>query len=467
MGLRYDVFTIPQPPQPNTSTPLNKLYTSTINIPKGQFAPRLGAAWQITPKTVIRVGGGIFYAKTTNTTFYNTRVENGVFQQTFNCLATTCPQLTFPNVIWTPPGAGLQAPFAGALTPQVTTFTPPATAQASRGQAPDWKNPSAYSGEAGVERQLPGGMTVTAQYVFSRGIHLPLFVDSNLAPATQTKTYDILNSTGGLAQTYTVPFYTQRIDTNTGIITTGYSVLNSWYNSMVLTAHRSLRNGLEFTINYTLSKAWDEGQVAGSGGTFAGSLIAVDPKNLKAEYAPSVLDQRQRFVANGTWMPTFKGVTSPAGKWLVNGWGLSSILTVGSGRPQQANISGTPSPLDGGLTAGDSSNASVSSGRAGWLPRNPVVGPGYTDVDLRLSRTFSLGERVKLSLLGELFNAFNHTNVLQVNNTAFTYAAAGTGACAGHTNACLAPSPTFLAPTSTSSLIFGPRQLQISGRITF
>ena len=42
LGLRYDVTTIPQPPQPNTLTSLTTLYTSTINIPKNQFAPRLG-----------------------------------------------------------------------------------------------------------------------------------------------------------------------------------------------------------------------------------------------------------------------------------------------------------------------------------------------------------------------------------------------------------------------------------------
>lgn len=467
LGLRYDVFLVPQPPMPNTTTPLNKLYTSTINIPKGQFAPRLGAAWQLTPQTVIRAGAGLFYAKTTNTTFYNTRVENGIFQQTFNCTPTSCPSLAFPNVIWTPPGAPLQAPFNGALTPQVTTFTPPSTAQASRGQAPDWKNPSAYEGEFAVERQLPGAISISGSYVFSRGIHLPIFVDANLAPATATKSYDILNSAGATTQTYTTPFYTNRIDTNTGIITVGYSVVNSWYNSFVLTVRRQFRNGLEFTANYTLSKAWDDGQVIGASGTFAGSDIAVDPHNFKLEYGPSDLDQRHRFVANGVWRPTLKGLTNPAARWIVNGWGLSSIYTFGTGHPVQANISGTPVPLDGGLTAGDSSNASVTAGRAGWLPRNPHYAPNYTDVDVRLARDFPLGERVKLSLLGEVFNVFNHTNVLGVNSTAFTYLAPGSGACAGHTNACMVPSPTYLAPTSTSSLIFGPRQVQVSGRITF
>src|ERR1039457_5300962 len=124
MGLRYDVFTITAPAQPNTLTPLTTLYTSTIHVPKDQFAPRFGLAWQITPKTALRTGYGLFYAKSTNSTYYATRVENGVIQQTFTCspVATNsnyCPALTFPNVIWAPPGPQIAAPFSGALTPQV------------------------------------------------------------------------------------------------------------------------------------------------------------------------------------------------------------------------------------------------------------------------------------------------------------------------------------------------------------
>ena len=63
----------------------------------------------------------MFYAKTSNSTYYAIRVENGVYQQTFNCTPSTCPTLTFPNVIFPAPGPPLAAPFAGALTPQVTT----------------------------------------------------------------------------------------------------------------------------------------------------------------------------------------------------------------------------------------------------------------------------------------------------------------------------------------------------------
>ncbi|MGA2270358.1 MAG: TonB-dependent receptor [Bryobacteraceae bacterium] len=469
MGLRYDVFSIPQPPQPNTLTPLTTLYTSTIKIPKDQFAPRLGAAWQVTPKTVLRVGYGIFYAKTTNTTYYATRVENGVYQQSFTCTptgGTACPSLTFPNVIWTPPGPPMAAPFPGALTPQVVTFTPPAATQLTRGQSPDWVNPRTHQGEVTLERELPGQLSASVAYVVSRGLHLPIFVDANLAAPTATKSYDILNVSGATTQTYTVPFYTGRIDTSTGDIFVGYSDVNSWYNSMVLTLRHPMRHGLEFTMNYTLSKAFDGAQAAGNFGTFNGTDYPIDPRNRKLEYALSDLDQRQRFVANAVWMPSAKGVTNQAARMILDGWAFSTIVTMSTGQPVTPYITGAPSPLDGGVTGGVA-YAAPTQGRAGWLDRNSFTAPGYHNVDVRLGRQFQFGERLKLSLIGEAFNFFNHTNISGITNTAFSYLAAGSGACAGHTNACFTPYSAFLTPTATSNLLWGPRQLQVSGRITF
>lgn len=466
LGVRYDISLIPQPSQPNTLTPLTTLYTSTIKIDKNNFAPRLGAAWQITPNTVLRTGYGMFYAKTTNTTYYATRVENGVIQQTFNCTPATCPALTFPNVIFVPPGPALSAPFAGALTPQVTSFTPPSATQSTRGLDPKFVNPMVHEGELTVERQLKGGFGASIGYVVSRGMHLPMFADTNLAPSTSTKSYDILNSSNATAQTFVAPFYTQRIDP-TGQVFVGYSDVNSWYNSMVITLRRPMRHGLEFTLNYTLSKAYDGGEVIGSSGTFNGSDVPFDPKNRKLEYALSDLDQRHRFVGNAVWMPTIKGIANKAAGYVVNGWSLSTIVTMSTGQPVTPFISGTPSPLDGGLTAGEASNASANAGRAAWLPRNAYTAPGFHNMDFRIARQFPISERVKLSFIGEAFNLFNHTNVSSVNTTAFTYTAAGSGVCTGHANGCMVPNPAFLLPTATSNLIWGARQLQVSARLTF
>ncbi|HUP04466.1 MAG TPA: TonB-dependent receptor [Bryobacteraceae bacterium] len=471
LGLRYDVFLIDQPPKPNTLTSLTTMYTSTINNPKDQFAPRIGLAWQLTPKTVVRTGYGIFYGKTTNSTYYATRVENGVYQQTFSCTpsptsSTYCPQLTFPNVIWTPPGPAMSAPFQGALTPQVVTFNPPAATQVTRGMSPDWLNPRTHTGDVTIEQQLPGSMSASVAYVVSRGLHLPVFYDSNLAPSTTTKSYDILNTSNQTVQTYTVPFYTTRINPTTGEVFVGSSEVNSWYHSAVLTLHRPMQHGLEFTANYTFSKALDDAQVGGANGTFNGTDYPVDPYNRKAEYGLSDLDQRHRFVLSGVWMPRLGDSLGKAGRMAVNGWAFSTILTAATGQPVTPYITGAPSPLDGGVTGGVS-YAGPTQGRAGWLQRNSSTAPGFKDMDFRIGRQFDVGERAKLTLLGEAFNLFNTTNVSSVNTTAFSYSAAGSGVCGGHANACFAPSSTFLTTTASSNLLFGPRQLQISGRLTF
>ena len=100
LGLRYDLQRVPPPPCPNTFTPLLTLYTSTLNLDKNNIAPRIGVAWQIDSKTVLRAGYGIFFhGKTSNSTYYALRVENGVYQITytgspaqFGLLRTHIPQ---------------------------------------------------------------------------------------------------------------------------------------------------------------------------------------------------------------------------------------------------------------------------------------------------------------------------------------------------------------------------------------
>jgi hypothetical protein len=93
--------------------------------------------------------------------------------------------------------------------------------------------------------------------------------------------------------------------------------------------------------------------------------------------------------------------------------------------------------------------------------------------DLRVMREFRITERIRLQALAEAFNLFNHTNIFSVNTTAFTYSALGSGACtsavAGGTNGCIVPSPSFMAPTSSTSTngLYGPRQMQFSAKITF
>ena len=458
LGVRYDIQMIPPPSKPNTSTPLTKLYTSTINIDKNNFAPRIGLAWSGLKGTVIRAGYGMFYGKTSNSTYYATRVENGVIQQTFNCNPTTCPTLAFPNLIFTPPGGAPTAPFAGARTPQVVPFAPPSATQTSRGQSPDWVNPLVHEGEFVVEHQLPGGISASASYIFSRGLRLPMFIDTNIAPSTTTKTYTVIGHTGG-SSTITEPFYTSRIDP-TGPVLTGFSDVNSWYNSMVITFRKSMAHGFEFTGNYTLAKAIDGGQVPGQFGTFNGTDSPIDPYNKKLEYALSDLDQRHRFVANGVWTPQFTSkIASKPVRLLLDGFSFSGIVTIAAGQPVTGVLNGSASggPA-GGLTGAvvNNSGTALSFSRFPGEARNNFTGPGLRDVDFRIARQFVIKEKVKLAVLGEAFNLFNFTNIFSVNNT--EYNLSGTT---------LTYNPAFFAPTASSNNLTGARQLQLSARLSF
>ena len=111
LGMRYDIQVVAQPPHPATYTPLAQLYTSTLNVDNAAFQPRFGLAWNFAKNTVLRVGFGVYYGKTSNSVYFALRDQNGVVQQTFNCSPTSsaaiCGTLTFPNVLF--PLTGLRA----------------------------------------------------------------------------------------------------------------------------------------------------------------------------------------------------------------------------------------------------------------------------------------------------------------------------------------------------------------------
>jgi len=482
LGVRYEIQLIPQPPRPNTLTPLTTLSTSVINTDSNNFGPRIGLAYEPFKGTVVRAGYGMFYGKTSNSTWYAMRVENGVFQQTYTCNPTSCPQLSFPNLIFTPPGPTPQAPFAGALTPHVTTFTPPSATQLVHGVQPDFVNPLIHEGELTVEKQLPGNMSISVGYVFSRGLHLPSFVDGNVGPATSTHTYDVLSSTGSLLLQDTEPFYTTRLNPQTGIILLGRSNVNSWYHGGILTLRKPMSHGFEFLVNYTYAKSIDDGAVAGGAGisgTFFGTVPTADPYNQRRENALSDLDQRHRFTSSIVYRPEmFRKLSNKAARAIFDGWALSTVETFASNQPLPSSllqINGFPGGgVDSGLTGGAISYTGGTSGfRPTWVGRNVWPGHPLYNVDLRIMRDFAVRERIHLQMLGEAFNVFNHTNIFSENETPYTFTALGSGACssaiAGGSNGCLVPSPTFMAPNSTTSTngLYGSRQLQFSAKIVF
>jgi hypothetical protein len=453
---------------------------------------------------VFRVGYGIFFGKTSNSTYYALRVENGIYQQTFTGCSVTSSNTSnqacaamFPNVYFTPPGPALAAVVAGGVTPVAvctTTSVPgasptcpalesgtlPTLSQAVHGMDPSFVNPRAHEGEVTLEHQLPGNIAVSATYLVTRGLHLPSSYDANIAPSTATKSYDVLtsaavgtvsNPTASLLTT-TVPFYTTRLNPSTGIILNQYSAVNSWYNGLVLTIRKPMSHGIELLANYTYSKALDDGQTTGTNGTFFGTDDVLDPYNLHADYSYSDLDQRHRFVASIVWSPDYgHNMSNMAAREILDGWVASGTLTAATGLPYSAFIStssfsnGAP---DGGETGAEVSTfASSAGGRASWLPRNSYNLPTTANVDLRVERSFAIRERYKLDFSADAFNLNNSTFIQAVNTSAYSFAAAGSGACTGHANGCLVPLSTFQTRSTTTGSLYGARQLQMGFRLEF
>jgi hypothetical protein len=354
--------------------------------------------------------------------------------------------------------------------------------------------PRVYEAEAAVEQQLPGNINFSATYIYTRGVHLPGHWDANMTAPVLTKSYDVLTSPsdGTTKLVSTVPFFTNRVDPTVGPMLVEFSQINSRYNGLVLTGRKPVNHGVEFLANYTLSKATDGGSpynTLGQSGTFLEGEQILNPFDRTIAQGPSGTDVRNRFTASVVWQPDFgKNATGAVIRQLVRGWNVSTAFTATNGTRYSALVSstaiqcltkgqvggtgantcvGTPG-LDGGMTADMLMNTSVpAAGPVYFLPRAGFTLPNYTNVDLRLGKLFVFHERYNLELRGEAFNLFNSTIVQAVDTNAYSFAAPGSGLCAGHTNQCMVPLSTFQKPTTTSSNLLGARQLQAGVRFSF
>ncbi len=435
--------------------------------------PRAGFAFDAfgTGKTVIRGGYGVFFARVINSTIFNSLIDTGSpnGQQVFTYTSTTPGRPVFPEVVATAGSAG----------------TPPSAQFFDR----NFKLPQIQQADLTVEQDLGWNSVFSLSWLGTLGRRLPDFVDINL-PTPTTINYNVVDTSGkgplAAGSVFTSQFFakstqsaaacpSQRPNCHFGALTDIFSGVNSNYQALVAQISHRLSNHIQLSANYTWSHALDFGENS-TVGTSTNALL--DPNNIRADYGNSNQNVPNRFVANAV-------VTAP---WLYHGWvayllndyEVAPSFQAQSGLPYSLSTSGTLSTAflpTGNLNAiGGGVNGSNGAFRLPGFDRNFIQQPGTKVFDLRLSKRFTVAERVKLELLGESFNLFNSQNTTQVNTTSYLVGATtnASKAVTGNTltfntNASSPTQPLFGTVTSTNSAGFSytPRQIQLSVRAQF
>jgi hypothetical protein len=517
-GVRYDIQLTPAPGLVNNNfPPISTQYSQTIKNVTDRIQPRVAFSWSPYVGTVVRGGYGMFSALNQGSTYYAMRVENGVVQVNYNYTGcessvgaptssnpkpkcTTVPSATnslkYPFVPFPVTGP----PLSGALVPTGGTAPgvngPPVLGpQGFHGLDPNFVPPLAHEAELGVEQALPGKMSLSVGYVGTRALRLPVFLDANLVGQTPhgSATYNIQDASNNVTSQMTVPVYLQSDRRNSAItsINTGFSVANTWYNSLAMTVRRPFSNGLEVLANYTWARATDTGQVGGANGTFYGGDTPLDPNNTRRDNGPSDTDIRNRFALSFVYQPKiFEG--NKIVKLALDDFLFSGGFIASGGQPIFMGMSGTVYSgtgtsygADGNIYGGamSSSSGAPTTGRPPQIGRGSIYAPGYNDFDFRISRNIPIHESIYMQFSADAFNLLNHQIITGVNGTYSQFLASGTSSgslkcnvtppAAGATfQGCISPFSgtglsAFRATSGTNNSLYGARQMQFAAKLFF
>ena len=405
---------------------------SVISTDWINFTPRVGFAYRVGDKSVVRGGYGLFLGGDILNNLRNNLGNQFPFAVNQNFVGVN----NNPNLV------SLQNPFPeerGTLTGTTNV----------NGFTMDPKQSYLQSWNLTIERQLFGDTAIELDYRGSKGTHLQRLYDFN----QPFRNLDSVVAGEGFARP--IPEW--------NVINIFRTGTNSNYNAFNASWRKRSRGGLFWRLNYSFSKSIDDATQANgqSNGGFAGAL---DSRNLWLDRARSDFDRRHVFtmVANAN-LPFGRGRRFGA-NWnravdaILGGWQLSGTSTAYSGSPitvetavPNLNLGGSsrPNRLSEGSVAADAFPgkkgvdfpwydlgafesvpcyvAEGESAPAGCLTesahgfssfgfgnsgRNILDGPGLLSTDLALAKNFRLKEGHNLQLRVEAFNVFNRANFI-------------------------------------------------------
>jgi len=300
-----------------------------------------------------------------------------------------------------------------------------------------------YQYSLGIQRKLGYAFSLEVDYQGSNAHKLGLFVDQNQPTVIVRDPTKHFGTGSPNEQVFPNPFF--------GSVGTGKDLSNSNYNGVVVTARYHGRHGVYFEGSYTLGKSLDYGSsFFGSSGEQGG---VADANNIRADRGPSSFDIRHRAVFTyvidlpvGPGHRLF-GWNNGVNRQVLGGWQISGITTLQTGTPftifnDSSDFSGfnqfndRPDVVGTGPLTQDNRNPDAAfdftrfgcffdtvksrldcskgappTGRVGTSGRNQYYGPGLSNYNFAVTKSFPLGtEKVHLRFRADFFNLFNHTN---------------------------------------------------------
>ena len=322
---------------------VNGLPSGLYDTPKRNLMPRFGFAYQLTPRTVLRGGYGVFFG------FLGQRrgdvIQTGFSRQTdfqFTTNSYLSPATTLSNPL---PSGQLFPIFGASLGPETGIDTGITFFETKP------RMPYMQRWQMGVQRQLPAGFLVELSYVGNRGTRIEINRDYNAisnqylsSDMTRTPAMVAINNylSGNLPNPFRglVPVAAPTLNANTnrsrsallrpfpqfGSVTSTTNQGYSWYHSLQLQSERRFSKGFTLQLNYTFSKFMEAGAY----------LNAADPRPVEVI---SDFDVPHRFVTSGIWELPFGrgkkigGGSRPAVNYIIGGWQFSAIYVSQSGVP--------------------------------------------------------------------------------------------------------------------------------------
>ncbi len=419
LGLRYDFGTPPYSAKnelanfdPNGNAGAGALVTAKagnlgdrtlVQVNTKNFAPRFGFVYSVDKNTTIRGGYGLYYLMFKRNGSEDQLVLNPPFEiaATLNSTGGQPAFLLkngFPSSVLDPNHINLALQHVHAM--QNNSLTPYTQA---------WS--------LGFQRQLPGEIVLTADYVGNKSTHLDIIHDLNqYIPGTKTYPYP-----------------------NFGYLEYSQSAASTNYNGLEASVQRRFHRGLSIESTYTWSRTLSTSYTHTFVYTLAGSDV---PQRFTASYVYEL-----PFGKDKPWM------THGVGAALLGGWKTSGIFTHSTGLPFTVSVggnynsaidvngNGTSLPIMIGKPkvvgnvncwfyySGNKNCSALAPNQADAyaLPSltspngngslNTLRGPHTNVFDFSLSRDFDIYERTKLQFRWEVFNLANSTLLAQPSSS--------------------------------------------------